>query len=103
MVQNGTLTIASGSTAEVFGAFSGAGGFTGGGTLRQDGDLRPGNSPAPVNFGGNLVAGAGSTYHMELGGTTIGSQYDSVNVTGSTALGGTLEVDLINGFHPARR
>jgi hypothetical protein len=101
VVQNGVLTIASGSTAEMFGAFSGSGGFTGGGTLRQDGDLRPGNSPALINLGGNLVIGASSTYHMELGGTTIGSQYDSIAVSNSATLGGTLEVDLINGFHPS--
>jgi hypothetical protein len=101
VVQNGTLNIASGSTAEMFGAFSGSGGFTGGGTLRQDGDLRPGNSPALINLGGNLVIGAGSTYHMELGGTTIGSQYDSVAVSNAATLGGTLEVDLINGFQPS--
>jgi streptogramin lyase len=101
VVQNGVLTIPSGNTVEMFGAFSGSGGFTGGGTLRQDGDLRPGNSPALINLGGNLIVGASSTYHMELGGTTIGSQYDSIAVSNAATLGGTLEVDLINGFHPS--
>jgi hypothetical protein len=48
-----------------------------------------------------LVIGAGSTYHMELGGTMIGSQYDSVAVSNAATLGGTLEVDLINGFQPS--
>ena len=38
---------------------------------------------------------------MELGGTTAGSQYDQLNVTGSVTLSGaTLTVSLINGFNP---
>jgi hypothetical protein len=38
---------------------------------------------------------------MELGGTMPGSQYDQVQVAGQLALGGTLNVSLINGFKPA--
>ena len=101
MVQNGALTISPGSTAVFFGSFSGSGGFTGGGTAVMQGDLRPGNSPALVNFGGNLTLGATATYHMELGGTTIGMQYDSVAVSGAATVGGNLSVELINGFHPS--
>jgi hypothetical protein len=101
VVQNGTLNISPGSTAVFLGAFSGSGGSTGGGTALMQGDLRPGNSPALVNFGGNLTLGAASVYHMELGGATIGLEYDSIAVSGAVGLGGTLEVDLIAGFQPS--
>lgn len=38
---------------------------------------------------------------MELGGTTAGSQFDQLQVSGQLLLGGTLQVSLINGFTPA--
>jgi hypothetical protein len=37
---------------------------------------------------------------MELGGATAGGQYDQILATGSLALGGTLNVALINSFSP---
>jgi hypothetical protein len=38
---------------------------------------------------------------IQLGGTSVGTQYDKLNVAGQLSLGGTLAVSLINSFHPA--
>jgi T5SS/PEP-CTERM-associated repeat protein len=64
------------------------------------GTYSPGLSPASVNAG-SLGFSSTSTLVMELGGTTAGSQYDQILATGALALGGTLEIDLINGFTPS--
>lgn len=37
---------------------------------------------------------------MEIGGTTAGTEYDQLVVTGNAGLGGTLNLTLINGFRP---
>jgi hypothetical protein len=41
-----------------------------------------------------------SRLFIEIGGTTVGSQFDQVHVTGQLALDGTLNVSLINSFTP---
>jgi len=38
--------------------------------------------------------------NIQLGGTTVGSQYDKLNVAGQLSLDGELNVSLINNFHP---
>jgi hypothetical protein len=38
---------------------------------------------------------------IELGGTTVGTQYDRLSVAGLVTLNGTLDVKLINSFNPA--
>jgi len=37
---------------------------------------------------------------VQIGGTTVGSQYSQINVTGPVTLGGTLSAALINNFKP---
>ena len=44
--------------------------------------------------------GSGAALVAELAGTLPGSQYDVVDVGGQLALGGTLDVELLYGFHP---
>jgi hypothetical protein len=63
------------------------------------GTYSPGLSPAIVTAG-NLAFASTSTLIMELGGTTASGQYDQILATGSLALGGTLDVALINSFSP---
>src|SRR3989304_5989884 len=38
---------------------------------------------------------------IELGGTLPGSQFDRLVVGGTASLGGTLDIDLVNGFTPS--
>jgi autotransporter-associated beta strand protein len=61
--------------------------------------LAPGASPGILDTG-NVTFAAGSTLAIELNGTTVDTQYDQLNVTGTVNLGGaTLNVTL--GFAPA--
>lgn len=64
------------------------------------GTFSPGLSPAivAVNFSS---MGSASTLEMELGGTTAGSDYDQLSISGGLGVAGTLKVTLINGFTPA--
>ena len=100
VTQNGTMQIAKvgnlTSTAVVFGAFSGSGGFTGGGNLFAFGDLRPGNSPASVLLDGDVFLGSSTDTFIELAGLGIGA-FDQLMVTGDLSLAGELFVSLIDG------
>jgi T5SS/PEP-CTERM-associated repeat protein len=100
VVNNGDIRTVLGSRTVFFGSVSGAGTFTGGGTTEFEGDLKPGNSPANVTFGGNVVVGPSAGTVIELAGTTKGTQYDSLTIAGNVSLGGALDVDLIGGFKP---
>jgi len=80
-----------GSTADA-GSFNG--GNSGTGTVEAFGDLRPGNSPAIVSFGGDLFIGSGATTEIELAGTES-VQFDRLNVAGDLTISGNLIVTLM--------
>jgi hypothetical protein len=101
VVNNGEIRTSAGSFTTFYGSTSGSGTYTGLGTVNFEGDLKPGNSPAAVSFGGDVVFGVGSTLQMEIGGAMAGSQYDQLNVVGKLVEGGTLQVVLAGGFMPA--
>lgn len=79
----------------------------GGGTLAVDtfigdlvnngGLLSPGSSPSTTTVQGDFSQSALGTLMIEIGGTNAG-QFDLLNVTGTAALGGELEVAFWNGF-----
>lgn len=107
ITNNGSVIVAASgpvsSTAVFFGAVSGSGSITGGGSAFLHGDLRPGNSPAAVHHDAHLFLMATATTQIELAGTTPGNapgNHDQINNAKSTALGGTLDIQLINGFNP---
>jgi hypothetical protein len=104
IIQNGTMQIVkvgnTTSSAVVFGSFTGSGGFTGGGDLFALGDLRPGNSPASVTYGGNLFLGSSTETFIELGGVSTGT-FDQMLVLGDLTLNGSLSVSLIDGHRLA--
>jgi fibronectin-binding autotransporter adhesin len=97
VINNGILRTSAGAATVFLGAVSGAGSFPGSGTVFLEGDLRPGNSPGVVEFEGDLVLGSLATLQIELAGT---SSFDQIIVDGDAELDGTLDVRLINGFHP---
>ena len=101
VTNNGEIRTSTNGFTVFFGSVSGAGSFTGTGTVNFEGDLLPGNSPAAISFGGDVVLGVGSTLTMEIGGTSPGAQHDQLNVAGQLAVDGTLNLSLINGFTPA--
>jgi hypothetical protein len=93
--------ISTGSTVVFFGLVSGNGAFTGSGAKFFEGGYSPGSSPASVSLDGPVTFGGTNTLKIELGGITVGAQYDKVNVAGQLSVAGTLNVSLINGFKPA--
>lgn len=94
----GELRTSAGSSTVFFGDVSGAGNYTGDGTVFMEGDLRPGNSPGTMNFGGDLVMSHSASLLIELGGLGA-SDFDQLLVAGDFALDGSqLNVALWNGF-----
>ncbi len=89
-----------GSRTVFFGGLTGAGPFTGTGVVEINGDLKPGNSPGILAFGGDVELGSSAAFAIEIGGTTPGAQYDRIDVAGRLSLGGTLNVSLLGGFMP---
>ncbi|MGH9806231.1 MAG: beta strand repeat-containing protein, partial [Terriglobia bacterium] len=81
------------------GILSGAGKITGK-VIEAGGEIFPGNSPGVLTIDGDYEQDAGSTYSAEIGGTTAGSGFDQIKVTGAATLGGTLQVQLVKGFTP---
>ena len=95
-------TVTGGSSTNVLhltGAVTGPGSFQQ--NVSFEGSYSPGSSPASVSLSGNMVFAATLQLKMELGGTTLGTQYDHITSTGSLTLGGTLNVTLLTGFTPA--
>ena len=54
--------------------------------------------PQPINVKGNYTQNAGGTLQLQVAGANPG-QYDSLNVGGNAALGGTLQLISL-GFQP---
>jgi hypothetical protein len=55
-----------------------------------------------VIIDGNYTQTSPGILNLRIGGTTAGNNgYDQLNITGSAALAGTLNVSLINGFSPS--
>jgi len=99
LVNNGVMKVSKGSTAVYFGSVTGGDNFTGSGTNFFEGSLSPGNSPAGIRFGGDVVLGTGSATLIELAGTDAG-EYDQLLIAGNLEVGGQLNVNLLDGFAP---
>jgi hypothetical protein len=54
-----------------------------------------------ATIAGSYVQTSGGTLDIGIGGTTPGTGYDQLNITGSATLAGTLNVSLINGWAPS--
>mgnify|MGYP002784712798 CR=1 FL=1 len=99
VLHNGTeIRTSAGSSTVFFGSLSGSGPFTGPGTVYVEGDMRPGNSPGVMSFGGDLVLSSTSHLVFEIGGELRGSGYDAALISGQFLMGGTLEIIGIPGF-----
>jgi T5SS/PEP-CTERM-associated repeat protein len=109
----GTLSVFNGgATSDV--AVSGGGTFSGDGTIHRLDNANGGGvdngSPDSVAPGfpiGALHVGGGGFHQgslghlqVEIGGTTAGTQFDQLLVSGSVTAGGALDVSFVNGFLP---
>ncbi|MDX1964076.1 MAG: hypothetical protein SFX18_13060 [Pirellulales bacterium] len=94
---SGLFRVSAGSSATFFGGYSG-GGISGTGDLYFEGDITPGFSPADVAFEGDVAFGPAANLVMELGGNTLGFEYDHLQIGGLAQLDGLLSVRLIDGY-----
>ncbi len=89
------------------GTYLSGGTIAGSGNVMSDyfnsggGIISPGLSPGEIDIIGNWIANYGSTTAVEIGGTTPGSGYDQIAVSGDAELAGQLSVSLIDGFVPS--
>src|SRR5208282_5714435 len=97
---DGSLVATAGTvTVDPSGSLSGSGSISA--DVVNNGTLRPGDIPGLLTITGNYTQTATGALDIESGGTTAGTQYDQLNVSGTAALDGTLDISLINGFGPA--
>lgn len=87
LIINGNISTSSLTTVNSGGAIGGTG--TVGALTVAGGTVGPGNSPGVLNVQGDYTQTTG-TLNVELNGTTLGTQYDQLNVTGLVTLGGAL-------------
>lgn len=98
VVHNGDeIRTSLGSNTVFFGEFTGAGSFEGQGTVFFEGDLRPGNSPGLLEFGGDVVLGESAWTEIEIAGIGLG-EYDQFSIDGDLWTDGQLAVSFIDGF-----
>ncbi len=90
-VSGGTLlvngSIAGSAVSVASGGTLGGSGTTGTVDVASGGTLAAGNSPGIISTG-NLSLAAGATLSQEINGTTLGTNYDQINVTGTVRLAG---------------
>jgi len=68
--------------------------------LVNGGTVSPGNSAGSITVQGDYTQESTGVLEIQLGGTTAGTQYDQLTVTGTATMAGTLNVSLIDGFEP---
>jgi T5SS/PEP-CTERM-associated repeat protein len=82
------------------GTLSGRGEVTGD-VINSAGTIAPGASAGSLTVQGGFAQDAEGTLAIELGGSTAGTEYDQLAVSGPADLGGTLEVSFLGRFRPA--
>jgi hypothetical protein len=93
---DGTLTA---SLVDIIGGtLSGTGRVNGNVNIGPGGKLSPGDSPGTLTIVGNYTQSG--TLFEQVGGTPGSGLFDVTNIDLSAAIGGTLDIDLVNGFAP---
>ncbi|WP_309386007.1 beta strand repeat-containing protein [Cerasicoccus frondis] len=89
---NATFKLANGATLKAMDVL--------GNLTNTSGIFSPGASPAAVTVDGDYQQSSSGELVLELGGTTAGTEYDVLTVTGTVTLAGALTIDLIDDFTP---
>lgn len=67
-------------------------------SVASEGTIAPGLSPGCLNSGNMTING---TFEVEIGGTTVCTEYDQLKVTGTVNVtNGTLDTSFVNDFEP---
>ena len=70
------------------------------GTVLNHGTILPGASPGELLIDGDFTLFDDGVLVIEIAGTTPGTEYDVITVTGTATLDGTLEIVLLDDFVP---
>lgn len=99
---DGTLTAQGGITFSG-GSVFGNGGTFAGNTTNAGAVFHIGDKPKTAgteSITGDYTQSGAGVLDINIGGTTAGTQFDQLNITGSASLNGTLNLALINSFVP---
>ena len=104
-VSAGTLLVNGDTSGSLMNLTGGTLGGTGpvGSIISANGSVAPGNGAGLLTSAGNVTFNSGTTFRVEIGGVTPGTEYDRLQVAGTVNLGAgvtTLNGTLINGFTP---
>ncbi len=70
------------------------------GSVTNNGLVSPGASPGLLTIVGNYTQTANGAMNIDLAGTTPGTSFDRLAISGTATLAGTLITTLTNGFYP---
>ena len=96
-ILRGRLRVSGLTTVEDPGTLSGSGTLTG--NVLNQGMVSPGNSIGTFSIGGDYVQGATGRLSIEIAGV---DNYDKLMITGSAAIDGTLQMNVLGSYIPAR-
>jgi hypothetical protein len=99
----GALKVSSGSTLRFDNGLSlGAGSLAGSGTVvgnvSTSATINPGNPLGELSITGDLTFNSTSILNIGLGGTTQGTNYDFLDISGAGMLEGVINLSFANGF-----
>jgi hypothetical protein len=97
-VRTGTLSIGN-FTHSAGAVVQGNGTLALGTVVAFEGDVKPGTSPGRLSITGDMPQGRQSTITVDLDGTTVGTGYDQLSVSGLATLDGNLNINW--GFTPS--
>ncbi|MGB8543009.1 MAG: hypothetical protein WCD49_15370 [Candidatus Acidiferrales bacterium] len=102
---NGSLTLGSAASVNISGGdlFGDAGTITGSVNASGSAIVDPGDGIGglgDIKVTQNYTQASTASLDIDLGGTAANTLYDVLDVTGNAGLGGTLNVDLVNGYAP---
>ena len=98
VVKNGGVVMADNILIGLNGTVNGNGG-TLQGSVENRGTLAPGESPGTINIVGDFIQTSDGKLIIEIAGIGAG-QFDILEVSGKFTAGGTLQIDLLDGFVP---
>ena len=80
------------------GLLAGAGEISG--SVRVAGQCAPGGSASSLRINGDYTQAGSGQLNIELGGTSAGTTYDQLSISGAANLAGTLNVSSLSGYQP---
>ncbi|PKQ44576.1 T9SS type A sorting domain-containing protein [Confluentibacter flavum] len=70
------------------------------GNFTNAGNLSPGNSPGTYILDNDYTHQSTANLNIEIGGKTVGTDYDQLSISGQASLNGSLTITLIENFQP---